>query len=174
MTVYETWAIIISILSLLVSVITGIISINKSNHSNKMAQAANSIANKANDISEENKKIAQGQIELYINQLITQTKKDVMDISLKVSESSNNTEQKNNLLLHALHSAIEINLNAYEEACAKYIDGKVDKERFKKNYMVAIRQQVESPDNADKFNATTSPYKAILKVYKEWNDFENV
>ena len=96
-----------------------------------------------------------------------------MDISLKVADScTEDAKSKNSLLTKALNSAIEINLNAYEEACAKYIDNKVDKERFKKNYMVSIRQEVENPTNKERFNATTSPYKAILKVYAEWFNLE--
>lgn len=151
MTPYEILALAISVISLAVSIILGAISAKKSNNANK---------------------IAQGQIELYINQLISNTKKDVMDITLKVAETSDDSKKKS-LLKQALNSAIEINLNAYDEACAKYIDNKVDKERFKKNYMVAIRQEVENEINKERFNATTSPYKAILKVYNEWNNLEN-
>lgn len=166
MTNCEIIAVIISGLSLLASIVFGVITIKKSNK-------ANDIAKEANKISKNNEKIAQGQIELYINQLISQTKKDVMDISLKVADSCiNDIENRNSLLTKALNSAIEINLNAYEEACAKYIDNKVDKARFKKNYMVSIRQEVENPINKERFNATTSPYKAILKVYDEWFNLE--
>lgn len=167
MTTYELAALIISALSLMLSFILGIISFSKS-------KKANDISMEANQISKNNEKIAQGQIELYINQLISQTKKDVMDISLKVADTyAENDETKKTLLTKALNSAIEINLNAYDEACAKYIDNKVDKERFKKNYMTSIRQEVENKINYKRFDATTSPYKAILKVYKEWYDLEN-
>ncbi|MBQ7901442.1 MAG: hypothetical protein IJ365_05720 [Clostridia bacterium] len=68
MTRCEIIAVIISGLSLLASIIFGIITIKKSNK-------ANTIAQEANKISKNNEKIAQGQIELYINQLISQTKK---------------------------------------------------------------------------------------------------
>ena len=113
MTIYEIIAVVISSLSLLASIVFGIITIKKSNK-------ANDIAKEANKISKNNEKIAQGQIELYINQLISQTKKDVMDISLKVADSCiDDIENRNSLLTKALNSAIEINLNAYEEACAK-------------------------------------------------------
>lgn len=118
-------------------------------------------------------KIAQGQIELNIHQLLNQTKKDVMEVSLLIAEKTTNNDQAmKDILKQALNTANERNLNAYEEACAKYLDNKVDKERFKKNYNIEIRQLVEDKNNKDKFNATTSPYKAIIKVYKEWNDLE--
>ena len=118
-------------------------------------------------------KIAQGQIELNIHQLLNQTKKDVMDVTLIIAEKcSDNDESMKQTLKQALNTANERNLNAYEEACAKYLDNKVDKERFKKNYHIEIRQLVEDQNNKDKFDANTSPYKGILKVYKEWNDLE--
>ena len=118
-------------------------------------------------------KIAQGQIELSIHQLLNQTKKDVMEVSLKIADKcQNNSTQMTTVLTQALNSAIEQNLNAYDEACAKYLDNKVDKERFKKNYHVEIRQLVENQSYKDKFDPNTSPYKGILKVYREWNDLE--
>lgn len=108
MSPYEIVAVVISVISIIMS----IISLRK--------------AWKAD-------KIAQGQIEISIHQLINQTKKDVMDISVIISEKlSANKEEIEEALKQALKTAQEQNLNAYEEACAKYLDGKVDKERFKK------------------------------------------
>ena len=93
-----------------------------------------------------------------------------MDISVIISEKlSANKEEIEEALKQALKTAQEQNLNAYEEACAKYLDGKVDKERFKKNYSVEIRQLVEK--YSEKYGATT-PYKATIKVYNEWNNLE--
>ena len=60
-------------------------------------------------------------------------------------------------------------LNAYDEACAKYNDKKVDRERFKKMYFHEIRQLVEDEDLSDKYNSVSSRYTATLKVYKEWH-----
>ncbi len=149
MSPYEIVAIVFSSIGLLIS----IISIVRANSAHK---------------------IAQGQIELNIHQLLNQTKKDVMDIAIVIAEKcSNNDQDMKGVLTQALNTANERNLNAYEEACAKYLDNKVDKERFRKNYHIEIRQLVEDTNNKDKFDATTSPYKAILKVYKEWNDLEN-
>lgn len=149
MSPYEIVAVIFSSIGLLIS----IISIVRANSAHK---------------------IAQGQIELNIHQLLNQTKKDVMDVTIVIAEKCSNDDQNmKGVLTQALNTANERNLNAYEEACAKYLDNKVDKERFKKNYHIEIRQLVEDDNNKNKFDATTSPYKAILKVYKEWNDLEN-
>ena len=148
MSPYEKVAVIFSSIGLLVSIISFI-----------RANAAH--------------KIAQGQIELNIHQLLNQTKKDVMDVTIIVAEKcSENNEDKKQLLQKALDTANERNLNAYEEACVKYLDNKVDKDRFKKNYHIEIRELVENKNNKSKFDANTSVYKCILKVYKEWNDYE--
>lgn len=147
MTVYEIIAVIVSVIGLVVS----IYSIIRANNAHK---------------------IAQGQIELNIHQLLNQTKKDEMEISMMIAQKCSNNDETVNLLKNALKSAMERTVNAYEEACAKYLDGKVDKERFKKNYHIEIRQLVEDNNYKKYFDSTTSSYKAILKVYKEWNDLE--
>lgn len=112
------------------------------------------------------KKISQGQMEIQINQMISNTKKEVMDISLLIAD------RNEEILKQAFRSARELNLNAYDEACAKYLDNKVDKERFKRNYFIEIRQLVESESNAEFFSSPATPYRCIIKVYNEWNNLE--
>ena len=53
----------------------------------------------------------------------------------------------------------------------KYLDGKVDKVRFKKTYNREIRQLVE--ENQEDYKEVKNIYEATLKVYKEWNNKEN-
>lgn len=72
-------------------------------------------------------------------------------------------------------SSLEAVANAYETACMQYIDGKVDKERFKISYHVEIRQLVENkePSFQRLFHPKdTSRYKAVWRVYNLWNDLE--
>lgn len=148
MSLYEVIAIIVSSFGLIISIISIFISLNAH-------------------------KISQGQIELNIHQLINQTKKDVSEITRIISETCSETEEeKKQAFLGELNVAIERNINAYEEACAKYLDNKVDKKRFEKNYHIEIRQLVEDKNNKERFDSTTSPYKCILKVYELWNNHE--
>lgn len=63
-------------------------------------------------------------------------------------------------------------LNAYDEACQKYLDGKVDKERFKKSYFIEIQNIVKNVDFKQKYDTQSTPYKATVKVYNEWFDLE--
>ena len=112
-------------------------------------------------------------LELYINERITNTKDKVNEISITMSPlltKANKTEDEKKLLESygvILKSAIENNLNAYEESCAKYLDNKVDKRRFMKTYRTEIRQLVENERLKEKFDALTTRYKAITKVYNE-------
>jgi hypothetical protein len=67
-------------------------------------------------------------------------------------------------------------LNAYEEACAKYIDDKIDRKRFRQLYRREVRQICEASEErqAEIWKLlqpeSTSSYSAIWKVYKEWKD----
>ena len=153
MTSYELAAIIVASLSALFALGSVVFSYRASR--------------KANAIAEEQTMISQGQIELQIHQMISQTKRDLLDIVLKLQG-----DQSSDIVQQAFETARELNLNAYDDACSKYLDGKVDKDRFKQNYHVEIRQLVEDENNREKFDAVTSRYKCILKVYNEWNDLE--
>lgn len=68
--------------------------------------------------------------------------------------------------------SIEVMLNTYDEACAKYLDSKVDKERFKRSYHKSIRNLIESGDFEKYFNTPCSSYKCILRVYDKWFNLE--
>lgn len=145
----------IQIGGIFVSTVISVISLVKSNSNEK----------KTDENEKALKRMKEGQIEIQLAQYIHQTEQNIIDIGLKLGNDEN-------ILSKVLSSAMELNLNAYEEACAKYIDGKMDKERFKKNYHVSIRRLVESNEYSSYFNPTTSSYKAILKVYNEWNNLE--
>ena len=77
-----------------------------------------------------------------------------------------------NVLMISFNQSVEIMLNAYEESCAKYLDKKVDSERFKRSYHKAIRDVVENQEFKENFNSHTTPYKCILKVYNKWYNLE--
>jgi len=152
MTIYEKIAIGLSTLSIIVAVGSIIFAYRTSK--------------KANSIAADQKMISQGQIELQIHQMISQTKKDLLEIALKIQAG------QAEVIKQAFETARELNLNAYDEACSKYLDKKVDCERFKRNYHVEIRQLVEDANNRGKFDAVTSKYKCILAAYNEWNNLE--
>lgn len=114
-------------------------------------------------------------IESTIANDIRSTENRVADLSVDLNEyrESQNVSQK---VLEAKNlrykQAVESMLNAYEESCTKYLDNKIDKKRFKKSYSTAIRNVVEADQLSEYMDSVKSPYKAILKVYKEWHDLE--
>lgn len=155
MTDYEMASIIIAGISLLVSIGATILSL---------------IANS---------KCSSATIELGLLAAITSANEKIMDCSADMDElvsrkDSLTSEEQTQLELKKkrFDTAVENLLNAYEEACAKYIDKKVDKERFKKNYFKSIQKVVENKEFKDYYSGVQSKYKATLKVYKEWFDLE--
>lgn len=122
--------------------------------------------------------LAAGTIELQINERITNTKEKVEDVSLLmgplISKKSRTLDEQALLDNYGatFRARVEGNLNAYEEACSKYIDNKVDKSRFRKTYRTEIRQLVETPDLKDRLDPLRTRYKAIIKVYEEWENLE--
>lgn len=110
-------------------------------------------------------KIYYGQSEIAISETLTNAKNKITDI-LSTADSYNNQYTK-----QCMKVAIEQLLNSYEEACAKYIDGKIDKIRFKKTYIGEIRNIVETNDFNEYFKFG-SQYVAIKKVYNEWFNLE--
>lgn len=144
MTNYEIISIIISSIALLISISSVIFSKINMNRVEK---------------------IYYGQSEIAIRETIINAKNRITDI-LSTANSNNNQYTK-----QCIKVAIEQLLNSYEEACAKYIDGKIDKIRFKKTYMDEIKNIVEANDFKEYFKFG-SKYAAIKKVYNEWFDLE--
>lgn len=161
----------ISAIFALCSLIVSIISLTKTSGFNK-----NTL-----DKSEIQNMISMGNLELSVSERIANSREKVGDIAMIMSpllakkETSSLTPDETLTLKSqelVLKSAIENNINAYEDACSKYLDGKIDKVRFKKTYTAEIRQLVENIRMQEYFNPVTSKFKAILKVYQEWNDLE--
>ncbi len=161
----------ISALFALGSLIVSIISLVKSNNVSKLTLNKSEIQNM----------ISMGNLELSVSERISNSRDKVGDITMIISpligkkktgmlsDSELNTLEAQKKVLD---SAIENNINSYEDACSKYIDGKIDRVRFKKTYYTEIRQLVERKNLEHYFNPITSNYKAILKVYDEWNNLE--
>lgn len=74
--------------------------------------------------------------------------------------------------IKVLNTALQFNLNAYEEACAKYIDNKVDKSRFKKSYYASICNIVKSGLYDALLDTKKTNFHALLTVYEEWINLE--
>lgn len=113
------------------------------------------------------KRMANGNVELQIRTMISEAKYHQSECMIKLA-----ADPENEMLSSTYYTLTEEVLNAYDEACAKYNDNKVDKERFKKMYFHEILQLVEDQEFNEQYNNVSSRFGATLKVYKEWNQTE--
>lgn len=111
--------------------------------------------------------LQKGLVEMQIRELISNARYRYLDVSSEIS-----SKEEDIALRKKSEALLEDLLNAYDEACAKYIDNKVDKKRFKKLYEVEIRQLYEEDSLSDKFQKQTTRFQAIRKVYDKWNKTE--
>jgi hypothetical protein len=139
-------------------------------------------ANLANDVS-------MGQAENELRNSIRTTKSRVEDIGLQMAslldgkrpDQLNAQERRHfGVLDKIFRSAVEENLNAYENACAKYRDRKIDRKRFKQTYYTEVRKLCEPPLDGSPsaikdlmHPADTSSFQAIWMVFREWHHREN-
>jgi hypothetical protein len=135
---------------------------------------------KARRAAREAKAIAVGQAETSLRTMISASRQRVEDFAVQIGallEGRRLTEldareiRRMEPLQRALRSAVEANMNAYEDACAKYLDGKIDKERFQEMYVDEIKTLCEEKDSliADLLHPKErSPFRSIWKVYSDW------
>lgn len=174
MTSFENISVILGVVSIalaLASFIISLIALSKSSNHAKQSLSKSEVENM----------ISMGNLEAVVAERISRAKKDVGDVSITLSplsakKSTGTLTMEEGILLEnyksIFNSSVEEVINTYEDACSKYLDGKIDKVRFKKSYNVEIRRIVEDKNYQPYLNPTTSSYKALLKVYKEWNDPE--
>ncbi|WFA88039.1 hypothetical protein [Paenibacillus amylolyticus] len=168
---------IISVIGVVVSAFAIFISFRASKEANGASKEANRLSGYYNGLVERNNQFVSGQTELLLNQTIGETKRHLVEVTFRLSELSNRdenqVEQLSDMLGTLLKSAQENHLNAYESACGLYLDNKIDKIRFKKLYILELRQLVTGNVYQEFFYPDIkSSYQAILKVYKEWNNLE--
>lgn len=123
---------------------------------------------------------AQGQLEVDLRRMITDAKLRVEELFKEHGEFlakaearlSSAEKKRRERLKTSAHAAIEGYLSALDSACGKYLDpGKIDKERFKKDYQREIRQVVQDKAHAEYFGPGHA-YNALMTVYEEWENPE--
>ncbi len=153
--------VILTALTVIVSVVALCISYHSARKGNALALVANELTKTANEMQ-------MGQVEMQIREMISSARARYQDKVCEMMKYEDEDIKK--ALMDAAHEDF---LNAYDEACAKYLDSKVDRLRFKKLYHDEIRQLVTDATNIEKYREPQTKYHATVKVYKEWNDLEN-
>lgn len=116
-------------------------------------------------------KLVQGQVEMQIRERITNARTRYENFVI-AHDDKLNQKTKDPIIEFVYESIKEEFLNAYDEACQKYLDEKVDKYRFKKSYFAEIQSIVKNETFRTKYDSQSTPYKATVKVYNEWFDLE--
>ena len=111
--------------------------------------------------------LTKGQAEMQIREMISSAKWRYADLGIQLSK-----DIENQTLAASTTAALEDVLNAYDEACAKYIDNKIDRERFKKLYAAEIRNLVEDDSTKDYYVMPRSRIQPTVTVYRKWNNLE--
>jgi uncharacterized protein YpuA (DUF1002 family) len=115
----------------------------------------------------------QANIEIAIRNRISEARKRVDDYALKIISEYKNSENYENdreLYKHIEISFLEEELNAYEEACQKYIDNKVHRATFKKSYMREIANLFKARKLRDILfcNEGFKDFKHLHMVREKW------
>ena len=93
----------------------------------------------------------------------------IMGEYVDLQHQSNTNVQKIESIEALLKEAKESFCNVIDSACGHYIDGRLNKIRFKKMYADAFRSHVDNEEFSGKYNTTGSKYQSTIKCVKEWN-----
>ncbi|HAT8003890.1 TPA: hypothetical protein LSH87_004311 [Citrobacter koseri] len=160
---YNMYSLAVSSLALLLSVYTFF----KSRKDIKFAQ----------ENASEALKLQHGTIELQIRTGITNARNTINNLTpiltpylAKKQAGSLSVEESYSLdlLYKTYDSCIEDLLNQYDEACKKYIYGKVDRAMFKETYFHEIKNITSSQDLSSYYNLEATKYTSTLRVRDEW------
>jgi nicotinic acid phosphoribosyltransferase len=97
----------------------------------------------------------------------------------KINESSINLDRdpSNKIYTKIFFSHVECYLNIYDDLCGTYLDGKIDKIRFKKNYKDELIKLVKDPMFNEYYrpekDELKSKYKKTLKVFYKITDSDS-
>lgn len=147
---------IISIISMIVALGAFIFSIYTFTKNKTLTQ-------RTNELYEIQTKTGQAQLEIQLRELINVASREIAHYGLELEKNPTS-----NILIKSFETAEEQFRNAYEEACSKYLDGKLDKERFEKMYFIEIQNLVTNEDQKKHYDATQSHYRCTLAVYNQW------
>ena len=114
---------------------------------------------------------------------MNQARQTMTDIALRMTEirkgkpedKLTDKERRQLLDLDPIYKqATETLHNSYNLACRLYLDGSVDRDRFRSQHEQHVRKFFEEGTGADKemLQSITTPYKALRAVYREWFDKE--
>ena len=153
MTEFEITIVVFTSISCLISLFTIYYTIHKNKKNEQLVEKLNS-----------------ANLEVMIAERISVARVQCEDLHLIIAEKCDGITDKKQLeaFQKSLNSKRENYLNAFDDACSMYVDDKIDKERFKKNYRNSILQ-IFSDDNYKKLLnlETACKFQSLLMLYRE-------
>lgn len=123
---------------------------------------------KANVISGTALRLQEAALESQITSSIATAALQLREAMMKLCEADT-TAPTYPVIKQNLKAAQETWLNAHDQACMSYREGKLNKVTFKRAYHIAIRELMDDKELRDFFSPeNTSKYQSILFVYREW------
>lgn len=136
--------------------------------SNSLAKQAIEKSERALDVQRSSLSLAEATLENQLQVSISSAMDKVQQAGLALSnKKEGDTDYA--LFKQAYRVAQENWLNAHDQACMSYLEGKINKVTFKKAYHVPIRNIIKEFGTSSFFTpANLSPYQSMLKCFDEW------
>ncbi|WLZ51986.1 hypothetical protein QPR65_22365 (plasmid) [Enterobacter hormaechei] len=135
---------------------------------NSLAAQALAKSGQALDVQKASLALAEATLENQLQVSIASALDKVQQAGLALSNKKEE-DADYGLFKQAYRVAQENWLNAYDQACISYLEGKINKATFKRTYHVQIRNVMKEFGSTSFFSpANLSPYQSILKCFDEW------
>ncbi len=102
-------------------------------------------------------------LEFNISNLINAAGREVRKHGMTLADDPNNEAK-----IKILESALDDYRCAYEDACEKYLSGKIDKKWFKNMYSEKIKRLIEEEVHKQFYISPNAKFPRTLQVYHEW------
>lgn len=153
----------LSVIAILIALYSGI----QYRNANKLAKKALQNSDDVLKMQRNALNLQEAALESEIANSIATATKEVREAVLALSNVENSAENYD-IFYKNFTSAQEVWLNAHDQACMSYREGKINQDTFKKTYQVPLRKLYENPDLRHYFPTDTSNYPSIVAVYREW------
>lgn len=117
-------------------------------------------------------KNSQGDSELKLFEIIAKAEKDWTDLNFEMNLIDKENDEKFITMQSKRSAYSQYVLNSYDMGCQRYLDDKLDKERFAKTYKARIHQLHSHDDFKSMLGMGDFKYAAISEVHTKLNNPE--
>lgn len=117
-----------------------------------------------------------GDSEIKMFELISKSETELVLFSVQIKKEKDSSSEEYKMKdadRIKLNFLVENLLNAYDIACQRYLDSKLDRKRFEKTYSARIEKLCRNPLYVPIIEANKIQYSALIKSNIIINDLEN-